>query len=193
MTSSLSEDSDQLGHLPSLIRVFAVRMKKAWVLSYPLSAQRRLWSVWADAWNLVCGIGFSTTTLYTVLLVLSWGGSNVGHWDLYFMVHWFGVISVRLFDLWTSYLGIMGQYDRTFDLKINVCQSDLHVHFMVQWFCLISQRLFDGWVLYFQIMRYSNPNFDNKINIGHHDLHFIVLWFCLISSRLFDGWTSKLV
>ena len=44
-----SEDSDQPGHLPSLIRVFAVRMKKAWVLSYPLSAQRRLWSDWADA------------------------------------------------------------------------------------------------------------------------------------------------
>ena len=39
-----SEDSDQPGHPPSLIRVFAVRMKKAWVLSYPLSAQRRLWS-----------------------------------------------------------------------------------------------------------------------------------------------------
>ena len=39
-----SEDSDQPGHSPSLIRVFAVRMKKAWVLSYPLSAQRRLWS-----------------------------------------------------------------------------------------------------------------------------------------------------
>ena len=34
---------------PSLIRVFAVRMKKAWVLSYPLSAQWRLWSDWADA------------------------------------------------------------------------------------------------------------------------------------------------
>ena len=33
---------DQRGHPPSLIRVFAVRMKKAWVLSYPLSAQRRL-------------------------------------------------------------------------------------------------------------------------------------------------------
>ena len=40
---------DQLGHLPSLNRVFAVGMKKAWVLSYPLSAQRRLWSDWADA------------------------------------------------------------------------------------------------------------------------------------------------
>ena len=36
-----SEDSDQPGHLPSLTRVFAVRMKKAWVLSYPMSAQRR--------------------------------------------------------------------------------------------------------------------------------------------------------
>ena len=32
-----SEDSDQPGHPPSLIRVFAVRMKKTWVLSYPLS------------------------------------------------------------------------------------------------------------------------------------------------------------
>ena len=37
-----SEDSDQPGHLPSLIRVFAVCMKKAWVLRYPLSTQRRL-------------------------------------------------------------------------------------------------------------------------------------------------------
>ena len=29
--------------------IFAVCMKKAWVLSYPLSAQRRLWPDWADA------------------------------------------------------------------------------------------------------------------------------------------------
>ena len=43
-----SEDSAQPGHPPSLIRVFDVRMKEAWVLSYPLSAQRRLWSDWAD-------------------------------------------------------------------------------------------------------------------------------------------------
>ena len=44
-----SEDSDPPGHAPSLIRFFAVPMKKHWVLSYPLSAQRRLWSDWADA------------------------------------------------------------------------------------------------------------------------------------------------
>ena len=44
-----NEDSDQPGHPPSLIRVFAIRMKKASVLSYPLSAQRRLWSDWTDA------------------------------------------------------------------------------------------------------------------------------------------------
>ena len=43
-----SEDWDQPGHPPSLIRIFAVRMKKAWVLSYPLSAQRRFGSDWAD-------------------------------------------------------------------------------------------------------------------------------------------------
>ena len=29
--------------------VFAFRMKKAWVLSYQLSAQRKLWSDWSDA------------------------------------------------------------------------------------------------------------------------------------------------
>ena len=44
-----SEDSDQPGHPPSLIRVFAVRMKIVWVLSYPFSAQRRRWSDWANA------------------------------------------------------------------------------------------------------------------------------------------------
>ena len=44
-----SEDSDQPQHPPSLIRVFTVRMKKPWVLSYPLNAQRRLWSDWVDA------------------------------------------------------------------------------------------------------------------------------------------------
>ena len=38
MTCAPGEDPDQ----PSLTRVFAVRMKKPWVLSYPLSAQRRL-------------------------------------------------------------------------------------------------------------------------------------------------------
>ena len=35
-----SEDSDQPGHLPSLTWVFTVRIKKAWVLSWPLNAQQ---------------------------------------------------------------------------------------------------------------------------------------------------------
>ena len=48
MACAPSKDSDQPGHLLSLIRVFAVCMKKAGVLSYPLSAQRRLWSDWVD-------------------------------------------------------------------------------------------------------------------------------------------------
>ena len=48
MTYAPSEDSDQPGHLPSLIRVFTVRMKKHWVLSYPLSTLWRLWSDWVD-------------------------------------------------------------------------------------------------------------------------------------------------
>ena len=40
---------DQPWHPPSLSRVFAVRIRKAGVLSYPVSAQRRLRSAWAYA------------------------------------------------------------------------------------------------------------------------------------------------
>ena len=49
MACAPSEDCAQLGHLPSLIKVFIVRLKKACVLSYPWSAQRRHWSDWADS------------------------------------------------------------------------------------------------------------------------------------------------
>ena len=82
-----SEDSDQPGHPPSLIRVFgmpsliwvfAVRMKKHWVLSYPLSAQRRLWSAWADAqadlslrWAHSHFVGFVISWLICLLKLLS--------------------------------------------------------------------------------------------------------------------------
>ena len=66
MACAPSEDSGQPGHPPSLIRVFAVCMKKAWVLSYPLSAQRRLWSAWADLslrWAHSHFVGFVTRQL----------------------------------------------------------------------------------------------------------------------------------
>ena len=44
MACAPSEDSDQPGHSPSLIRVFAVRMEKAYVFSYPsLGAQSFCW------------------------------------------------------------------------------------------------------------------------------------------------------
>ena len=42
-----AKTQDQPRHPPSLIRVLAVRVKKPWVLSYPLSAQRIRWSGWA--------------------------------------------------------------------------------------------------------------------------------------------------
>ena len=63
-----SEDSNQPRHLPSLIRFFAVRMEKAWVLSYPLSHSEgsdQTGQIWV----------FSERT--GILMVLSWGGSNI--------------------------------------------------------------------------------------------------------------------
>ena len=79
-----SENSDQPGYPPSLIRVFAVRMKKAWVRRYPLSAQQRLWSDWADAqadlslhWAHIHFAGFvmsrlkSTSPIVALVLVIA--------------------------------------------------------------------------------------------------------------------------
>ena len=61
-----SKDSDQ----PGLISVFADHMKKPWVLSYPLSAQRRLIRLGGCP-------GWSESSLgaYVILLVLSCTGS----------------------------------------------------------------------------------------------------------------------
>ena len=47
MTCVPSKDSDQPGHLPSLIRVFAVCMKKPWSLA--ILRGHEDWSEWADA------------------------------------------------------------------------------------------------------------------------------------------------
>ena len=69
MACAPSEDSDQPRHPPSLIRVFAVRMKKAWVLSYPLNTQRRLIRLGGCP-------GWSESSLGAQpQLVFSWGGS----------------------------------------------------------------------------------------------------------------------
>ena len=65
-----------------------------------------------------------------------------------------------------------GQYDPTFDFKLNIGLCDLY--FMVQWFCLISPTLFDAWVSYFQIMRQCDPSFDLKVNISLHELYNMV-------------------
>ena len=104
------EDSDQPGHPPSLIRVFAVCMKTHWVLSYPLSALWRL--AWASAQSdqslrcphedtlgpqlpIECTVktdqgrctGRSASSLgaKVILLVLSWchskNASHVTQWD----------------------------------------------------------------------------------------------------------------
>ena len=78
-----SEDSDQPGHPPRLIRVFAVRMKKAWVLSYPLRAQRRLWSDWAGRMPRLIWV-FNGRTL--ILLVLSCCGSFKEYWCLLVLI-----------------------------------------------------------------------------------------------------------
>ena len=111
------------------------------------------------------------------------------HCDLYFMVQWLCLISWRLFDVWTSYFGIMSQYDPVFDLKINVGQCDLY--FMVQWFGLIAWRLFDVLTSCFGIMSQYYPKFVLKINVGHCELYFMFQWiFCYTLKTI---WCMKII
>ena len=66
MTCAPSEDSDQPGHPPSLIRVFAVGMKKHWPLA----------TYWAHRKTLIrLGWPESSLDAHVILLVLSCGGS----------------------------------------------------------------------------------------------------------------------
>ena len=75
MICAPSEDSDRPGYLPSLIRVSAVSLKQNCILSYPLSAHRRLWSDWVDAqadlnlhWAQKSFVGFVMRWLKMLLL-----------------------------------------------------------------------------------------------------------------------------
>ena len=127
-----------------------------------------------DAWTLLFGI-------ITVTYIL---------WPSDFALYLW-----RLFDVGTSYFGIKGQYDLTFDLKINVGLCDLY--FMVQWLCVISPRLFDAWVSYFQIMRQCDPNFDLKVNMSIWPIfHGLVILLNIFQDYLMDehhSWYNGLV
>ena len=117
-----------------------------------------------------------------VLWVMTWRSAwPIFHGPVILLISW-------LFDVCTSYFGIMNQYDQTFDLKINVGHYDLY--FMVLWFCPVSWRLFDIWTSLFGIMNQYDPTFDLRLNVGHCDIYFMVQWFCLISWRLVDVCTS---
>ena len=99
-------------------------LKTIWYMNTILDYE----SVWPDVWpQNICS---------TLWPIFHCPVIFVGHFDLYFMVHWICPLSWRLFDVWTSYFRIMSEYDTLFDLKINVGHCDLY--FMVQWFCLIS-------------------------------------------------------
>ena len=97
MACAPSEDSVQPGHPPSLIRVFAVRMKKAWVLSYPLSAQRRLWSDWADAQADLSLRWAHTHFVSFVMSLLNYSSLNYDkRWKtVYYIVSWSAGQSIR--------------------------------------------------------------------------------------------------
>ena len=90
MVCAPSDDSDQPGHPPSLIRVFAVRMKKDWVLSYPthnedsvssLGAQSFCWFLReaAQIWYSGSVMKLPTPCIRVSFNSLKWDRLNVDH------------------------------------------------------------------------------------------------------------------
>ena len=94
MAIAPSEYTDQPAHPPSLIRVFAVHSKKYWVLSYQLSAVRRLWSDWADLsfrWTQRLFVGFIMRwlTFRKCILIFASGLRNKSHfWRPFSLALW---------------------------------------------------------------------------------------------------------
>ena len=122
-----SEESDQPGHPPSLIRVFAVRMKKAWVLSYSLSAQRRLWSgrmprlIWVFAWHtataLVLSCRGSCIAWHPDPLILIWSRNGSGKGPV--MIINFGILDKRV----SNFRNTMWQYSNNVRTVFRRCMS----------------------------------------------------------------------
>ena len=108
MACALSEDSDQPRHPPSLTRVFAVRMKKALVLSYPLSAQQRLWSDWADTQT-----DLRHRWAHSHFVGLSWGGSIFCCMLIHFQNEILNLLST-LMNIWSLYFTFVS----SFSLKV---------------------------------------------------------------------------
>ena len=98
MTRAPSEDSDQPGHPPSLIRVFTVRSMGSWGPNVSSCRQRRLWSHWADAQADLSRLdrcpGWSESSLGTQVILLD----CVMRWLIYVsLVH-------LLFSQWSQYM-----------------------------------------------------------------------------------------
>ena len=115
MACAPSEASDQPGHPPSLIRVFAVHMKKAWVLCYPLSEQWRLWSDWVDAqadlslrWAHMPFCWFCHKAAHWWSCLLSQIDIGKQHYKMLCITIY--VISIKIFidsDIWKAWLGFV--------------------------------------------------------------------------------------
>ena len=146
MACAPSDDSDQPGHLPSLIRVFAVRMKKARILSYPLSAQRRHWSDWANAqadlslcWAHI--VGFVTKRLISSLLhyaLLAWPKS----WSTKLHENSLSLKKISLIKIWCLYLLLLINFDPAtiYPFYCMLCQNKMF-KFKLKFWCCTSLTL----------------------------------------------------
>ena len=165
-----SEDTDQPGRPPTLIKVFAVHMKKLWGLSYPLSAQRRLFRLDGCPGWLEFLLGQQV-----IMLILSWGGSFN--------------ISVTKFSWLISVYRYM-VYAETFALNVNWAgaQQNLQNHIYnraQQWLrsarlsAQYDQSLCYVWLGFHRVLR---EDFDQTVqlceliqsSIGAH----VFCWFC---------------
>ena len=127
-----NEDSDQPGHPPSLIKVFALRSLGPKVSS---CGQRRLWSDWADAqadlglrWVHSHFVGFSCRGSYQVTIVLYLSGITVSRKQ----------VLIKLITLWTR----NGVYETLFQKHMPTCKDNLETRCQSQRRGIIQSNIY---------------------------------------------------
>ena len=120
-------------------------MKKAWVLSYPLSAQRRLWSDW-------CQAGLSLRWAHSHFLVCHVAAHFVGFVMLFFTVGKEG--SWYLLFVYTSYVSVLARNALTFG------KQTLSFQFYYLWFgtytIICGVKLLSFGINYFLLFFFSD-------------------------------------
>ena len=129
-----SEDSDQPGHLPSLIRVFAVHSMGSYGPKVSSCGQQRLWSVWADA-QPFCWLCHVADHFFVLLKDVRW--LQFWFFNFRFLSCW---ITLKQWQVFSYFFHIWIHIDGILQPSHKIYQS-MKLHFFTPFFAAFAKIL----------------------------------------------------